>query len=359
MGPIVFVVVVFGGLGSLAGCFIASLIMGFVQTFAVVLEYSLADLLGALGMTVSEATPAARVPDHPAAPDRRAPAVPDAGAHPAVQAPRPHGDARHVSARPLSTAGSAVAAREAGGLVRRHWPWVAAIAVALLVPWLFFDWTKGRHSGFVVTMLSQMGMMVVFALSYNMQMGQAGLLSFGHAVFFGLGAYCTAHVVNAIKAGGLWLPMELVPLVGGLGGLGFAILFGYPATKQRATAFAMITLGIGELVTALRPHVQDVLRRRGGRQHQPDDGDQPARAELRPADPGLLPDRGVDRAVRLADAAPDPHAARAHGQCLPRQLRAGAVRRLRPEPGALLPVRALRLLRGDRRAPCTPSPTRS
>src|SRR5438445_131018 len=38
MGPIVFVVVVFGGLGSVAGCFIASMIMGFVQTFAVVLD---------------------------------------------------------------------------------------------------------------------------------------------------------------------------------------------------------------------------------------------------------------------------------------------------------------------------------
>ena len=43
MGPIVFVVVVFGGLGSLAGCFIASLIMGLVQTFAVVFDVSLAD----------------------------------------------------------------------------------------------------------------------------------------------------------------------------------------------------------------------------------------------------------------------------------------------------------------------------
>ena len=43
MGPIVFVVVVFGGLGSLAGCFIASLVMGLVQTFAVVLDVSLAD----------------------------------------------------------------------------------------------------------------------------------------------------------------------------------------------------------------------------------------------------------------------------------------------------------------------------
>ena len=38
-------------------------------------------------------------------------------------------------------------------------------------------------------MLSQMGIMIIFALSYNMQMGQAGLLSFGHAVFLGLGGY--------------------------------------------------------------------------------------------------------------------------------------------------------------------------
>ena len=59
MGPIVFVVVVFGGLGSLAGCFIASLIMGYVQTFAVVLEYSSADLLAPLGIKVTEATPLA------------------------------------------------------------------------------------------------------------------------------------------------------------------------------------------------------------------------------------------------------------------------------------------------------------
>jgi branched-chain amino acid transport system permease protein len=53
MGPIVFVVVVFGGLGSLAGCFIASIIMGMIQTFAVVIDYSIGDLLHPLGLAVS------------------------------------------------------------------------------------------------------------------------------------------------------------------------------------------------------------------------------------------------------------------------------------------------------------------
>lgn len=61
MGPIVFVVVVFGGLGSLAGCLIASIIMGMVQTFAVVIDLSFADFLGLLGMAVTSETPFAEV----------------------------------------------------------------------------------------------------------------------------------------------------------------------------------------------------------------------------------------------------------------------------------------------------------
>jgi branched-chain amino acid transport system permease protein len=53
MGPIVFVVVVFGGLGSLAGCFVASILMGLIQTFAVVINYSLLDLIRPLGITIA------------------------------------------------------------------------------------------------------------------------------------------------------------------------------------------------------------------------------------------------------------------------------------------------------------------
>ena len=53
MGPIVFVVVVFGGLGSLAGCFIASILMGLIMTFAVVINYSMLDLLKPLGISVT------------------------------------------------------------------------------------------------------------------------------------------------------------------------------------------------------------------------------------------------------------------------------------------------------------------
>jgi len=52
VGPIVFVVVVVGGLGSLAGALIASMLIGILQTFAVAVDYSLFDLFAALGITL-------------------------------------------------------------------------------------------------------------------------------------------------------------------------------------------------------------------------------------------------------------------------------------------------------------------
>jgi branched-chain amino acid transport system permease protein len=127
--------------------------------------------------------------------------------------------------------------------------WVFAILLALVLPWLFYDWGHHRHSGFMISMLSQMGMMIILSLSYNMLLGQAGLFSLCHATFFGMGGYASVHLLNAIGDGDVPLPMELVPLAAGFAGLGLAVLFGIMATKQRATAFAMITLGIGELVT--------------------------------------------------------------------------------------------------------------
>ncbi len=122
------------------------------------------------------------------------------------------------------------------------------VLIAVILPWLFRDYMHGRDNGFMTAMFSQMGMMIIFALSYNMLMGEAGLLSFCHAVFFGFGGYCVAHFLNA---GAVPVPLELLPLAGGICGLGLSVVFGAMATKQRTTAFAMITFGIGQLaVTA-------------------------------------------------------------------------------------------------------------
>jgi branched-chain amino acid transport system permease protein len=57
VGPIVFVVAVVGGMGSLAGAFLASLLIGILQTFAIALDWSLAGMLGTVGIAVTEQTP--------------------------------------------------------------------------------------------------------------------------------------------------------------------------------------------------------------------------------------------------------------------------------------------------------------
>ena len=104
--------------------------------------------------------------------------------------------------------------------------------------------------GFALTLMSQMGIMIVFALSYNMLLGQSGMLSFGHAVYSGLGAFFAMHAMRAIAAGTLAWPISMLPLVGGLAGALFGVVFGYLTTRKAGTPFAMITLGIGEMVFA-------------------------------------------------------------------------------------------------------------
>ena len=121
--------------------------------------------------------------------------------------------------------------------------WGTGLAVAIALPLVF-------KSGFMLSLLCQMGIMVVFALSYNMLLGQTGLLSFGHAVYYGLGAFITMHVLNIIGKDGSPLLVALLPLVGGLAGLLAGVVLGYVTTKKAGTTFAMISLGIGELVAA-------------------------------------------------------------------------------------------------------------
>ena len=126
-----------------------------------------------------------------------------------------------------------------------RWAVWSLFALALLVMPLVFD---GNLS---ITMLSQMGIAIIACLSYNILLGQGGMVSFGHAVYTGLGAYLAIHALNAVSDGQLPLPVSLIPIVGGLGGLFFAMLFGYVTTKKAGTPFAMITLGMAELVFAM------------------------------------------------------------------------------------------------------------
>jgi branched-chain amino acid transport system permease protein len=117
-------------------------------------------------------------------------------------------------------------------------------AVILVVAPLVF--TKGAS----LSLLSQIGTVMIFGLSYNMLLGQGGMLSFGHAVYSGLGAFVAIHAINMVSKGTIWIPITLVPLAGGMAGIFFGMLFGYVTTKKAGVTFSMITLGIVELVFA-------------------------------------------------------------------------------------------------------------
>jgi branched-chain amino acid transport system permease protein len=119
-------------------------------------------------------------------------------------------------------------------------------------------------SGFALTMLSQVGIAIIACLAYNVLLGQGGMLSFGHAVYSGLGSFLAIHTLNMLSAGQLALPVSLVPLVGGLAGLFFAALLGYVTTKKAGTTFAMITLGIGELVWSMSLMLPEFFGGEGG-----------------------------------------------------------------------------------------------
>ncbi|MBX3604889.1 MAG: branched-chain amino acid ABC transporter permease [Piscinibacter sp.] len=101
----------------------------------------------------------------------------------------------------------------------------------------------------------QMLIAALFACAYSLLAGRAGLLSFGHAAYFGVGAFATVHAMNAFGGAGL-LPTPLLPLVGALAGLVVGLAAGWFATKRSGTTFAMITLAVAELLHALAPQLK-------------------------------------------------------------------------------------------------------
>jgi branched-chain amino acid transport system permease protein len=121
--------------------------------------------------------------------------------------------------------------------------WIAAAIVLLLLP-------KAFSSGGSLTTFSLIGISIIFALSYNILLGQTGMLSFGHAVYYGLGGFLAIHAINIIGAHKWPIPLPVVPLIGGLTGFAFAALLGWVSTQRSGTAFAMISLGVAELVAS-------------------------------------------------------------------------------------------------------------
>ena len=135
--------------------------------------------------------------------------------------------------------------------------WSMFALVLLVAPKLF-------TSSLSMTMLTQMGIAVIVCLSYNMLLGQGGMLSFGHAVYSGLGSFAAIHTLNKVGAGDWAIPVMLVPIVGGFAGLLVAVLLGAVSTKKSGNTFAMITLGVGELVWSMSLMLPEFFGGEGG-----------------------------------------------------------------------------------------------
>jgi branched-chain amino acid transport system permease protein len=135
--------------------------------------------------------------------------------------------------------------------------WSTFALLLAIAPLLF-------SSSFALTILSQMGIAIIACLSYNILLGQGGMLSFGHAVYTGLGSFLAIHALNTLAGGALALPVSLVPVAGGVAGLVFAVLFGWVTTRKSGTTFAMITMGLGELVFAMSLMVPEFFGGEGG-----------------------------------------------------------------------------------------------
>ena len=138
--------------------------------------------------------------------------------------------------------------------------WLIWSLFALVLAVAPLAWTSSLGQ----TMLSQIGIAIIACLSYNILLGQGGMLSFGHAVYTGLGAFLAIHALNAASAGTLAIPVSLIPLVGGLAGLVVAALLGYVTTRKSGTTFAMITLGVGELVWSMSLMLPEFFGGEGG-----------------------------------------------------------------------------------------------
>jgi len=93
--------------------------------------------------------------------------------------------------------------------LRFYASWIATAIALLALPYIF-------ASGGSLSTFSLIGISIIFSLSYNILLGQTGMLSFGHAVYYGLGGFLAIHGMNLIAGSKFPVPLPLVPLIGGL-----------------------------------------------------------------------------------------------------------------------------------------------
>jgi branched-chain amino acid transport system permease protein len=114
--------------------------------------------------------------------------------------------------------------------------WAAVIILLAIFPHLVSFYYLNLFIAFAIFSL--------YAVTVNLLLGYMGVLSFGHAMFFGTGAYTTALALTHIQG----LPLLPAILVGGLGGGLLALILSPLLVRVSGTAFAMLTLAFGQLI---------------------------------------------------------------------------------------------------------------
>lgn len=133
---------------------------------------------------------------------------------------------------------AAAGAGRAAAFLRREWPLLALLAALALLPPL----VPGGAGRFFQGQLIGVFILAVYAMSYDLLMGYTGIISFGHALFFGAGAYLTA---DALERG--WLPFAAVPLAVALAAAALALLIGLLSLRVKGVYFSMVTLAFAEV----------------------------------------------------------------------------------------------------------------
>ncbi len=199
----VFVVVVIGGLGSITGAFVAAVLVSELNAFGILIFPKISIILVFLVM------------------------------------------AAVLIVRPWGLLGKAEApVRRTPGLTVNPWrPLTSRERIAVAIAFLLAASLPFYAGNYALAVGAEIAIFVIFAASLHFLMSTGGLASFGHAAYFGLGAYGTAF---AVKLAGL--PMAAALVAGPLFGLLGAVVFGFFAVQLSGVYFAMLTLAFAQIV---------------------------------------------------------------------------------------------------------------
>jgi branched-chain amino acid transport system permease protein len=207
-----FIVIVIGGMGSLRGAFVGSLLIGIADTFGKAYFQSIALFLIYLAMT-------------------------------AVLLIRPQG-LFGIKYTDISIA-PAIATTSRPSTVQRSAAEFLVLMALLVLPFLMTDYPRA--------LISEIFIFAIFAMSLDLLLGFTGLMSLGHAAFFGLGAYAVA-VLGAQFGINAWLGVAAGIAVAGCG----AALIGFFCVRTAGIPFLMLTLAFSQLVFSVALKWRDV-----------------------------------------------------------------------------------------------------